>query len=169
MAELNDRFYKTLEFGTGGLRGARWKSRHSCRARRCGAQLRKLSRGDRALQRDPSFLRWNQRDEFLQHQSCHERPGRLSARVEREATYQQETKIVIAHDTRFFFQKFTELTAKVASENGCDANVFDGPRSTPELSFAVRHLNASAGIVSRRVIIRRTTTATKFISAMARK
>jgi phosphoglucomutase len=35
----------------------------------------------------------------------------------------------------------------VASENGCDANVFDGPRSTPELSFAVRYLHASAGIV----------------------
>src|SRR5437899_12890209 len=56
-------------------------------------------------------------------------------------------KIVIAHDTRFFSNEFTELTAKVAAENGCDAYIFDGPRSTPELSFAVRHLNATAGIV----------------------
>src|SRR5437899_2118750 len=56
-------------------------------------------------------------------------------------------KIVIAHDTRFFSNEFTQLPAKVASENGCDAFIFDGPRSTPELSFAVRHLNASAGIV----------------------
>jgi phosphoglucomutase len=55
--------------------------------------------------------------------------------------------IVIAHDTRFFSKEFTELTARVAAENGCDAFVFDGPRSTPELSFVVRHLNASAGIV----------------------
>ena len=56
-------------------------------------------------------------------------------------------KIVIAHDTRFFSKEFTDLTAKVAAENGCDAFIFDGPRSTPELSFAVRHLNATAGIV----------------------
>src|SRR5205823_13035490 len=44
-------------------------------------------------------------------------------------------KIVIAHDTRFFSDEFTELTAKVAADNGCDAYVFAGPRSTPELSF----------------------------------
>src|SRR5437868_14666460 len=56
-------------------------------------------------------------------------------------------KIAIAHDTRFFSNEFTELTAKVAAENGCDAYIFDRPRSTPELSFAVRHLNATAGIV----------------------
>src|SRR6516225_6008617 len=56
-------------------------------------------------------------------------------------------KIVIAHDTRFFSQAFTDVAAKVAAENGCDACVFNGPRSTPELSFAVRHLNATAGIV----------------------
>src|SRR6266478_2001773 len=56
-------------------------------------------------------------------------------------------KIVIAHDPRFFSDEFAELAAKVASENGCDAFVFDGPRSVPELSFAVRHLKANAGIV----------------------
>ena len=55
--------------------------------------------------------------------------------------------IVIAHDTRFFSPEFAQLSARVAAGNGCDAFVFDGPRSTPELSFAVRHLNASAGIV----------------------
>ena len=56
-------------------------------------------------------------------------------------------KIVIAHDPRFFSKEFAELAAKLAAENGCDAFVFDGPRSVPELSFAVRHLHASAGIV----------------------
>src|SRR5439155_1021343 len=59
----------------------------------------------------------------------------------------RKPSIVIANDTRFFSKEFTELTAKVASQNGCDAYIFDGPRSTPELSFAVRYLNASAGIV----------------------
>src|SRR5213078_653492 len=42
---------------------------------------------------------------------------------------------------------FTELTAKVAAENGADVFVFSGPRSTPQLSFTVRLVNASAGIV----------------------
>src|SRR5437660_1111335 len=66
---------------------------------------------------------------------------RLGQRVEGRA------KIVIAHDTRHFSQEFTRLAAETASANGCDAVVLDGPRSTPELSFAVRYLNADAGIV----------------------
>src|SRR5207237_6700998 len=53
----------------------------------------------------------------------------------------------ITNETVFCTNEFTELTAKVAAENGCDAYIVDGPRSTPELSFAVRHLNADAGIV----------------------
>ena len=56
-------------------------------------------------------------------------------------------KMVIAHDPRFFSKEFAEVAAKVAAEDGCDAFVFDGPRSVPELSFAVRHLHANAGIV----------------------
>ena len=54
---------------------------------------------------------------------------------------------MIAYDSRHFSKEFAELAAKTAAENGCDACVFEGPRSTPELSFAVRHLRASAGIV----------------------
>jgi phosphoglucomutase len=54
---------------------------------------------------------------------------------------------VIAHDPRFFSKEFAEVAAKVAAENGCDSCVFDGPRSVPELSFAVRYLKANAGIV----------------------
>src|SRR5438445_163679 len=56
-------------------------------------------------------------------------------------------KIVIAHDPRFFSKEFAELAAKVAAETGCDACVFEGPRSVPELSFAVRYLKASSGVV----------------------
>ena len=56
-------------------------------------------------------------------------------------------KLVIAHDTRFFSTDFTKLAAEIAAKNGCDAFIFDGPRSTPELSFAVRYLRASAGVV----------------------
>src|SRR5437867_1950537 len=56
-------------------------------------------------------------------------------------------KIVIAHDPRFFSKEFAELAAKVAAESGCDACVFEDPRSVPELSFAVRYLKASSGVV----------------------
>src|SRR2546429_50120 len=56
-------------------------------------------------------------------------------------------RIVIAHDPRFFSRELAELAARIAAENGCDAFVFDGPRSVPELSFAVRYLKASAGVV----------------------
>jgi phosphoglucomutase len=55
--------------------------------------------------------------------------------------------MVIAHDTRFFSKAFADLAARIAAENGCDAYVFSGPRSTPELSFAVRYLEASTGAV----------------------
>src|SRR5437870_8145445 len=68
-------------------------------------------------------------------------------RQDADATAFARPKLVIAHDTRFFSKEFANLTAKVASENGCDALIFAGPRSTPELSFAVRHLKASAGVV----------------------
>jgi phosphoglucomutase len=56
-------------------------------------------------------------------------------------------KIVIAHDTRHFSREFAELVAKVAVELGCDAGLFEGPRSTPECSFAVRFTGATAGVV----------------------
>jgi len=56
-------------------------------------------------------------------------------------------RLVIAHDPRFFSKEFAELAAKVAAANGCDASVFESPRSVPELSFAVRYLKSSAGIV----------------------
>ena len=139
--ELNDRFYQTLTFGTGGLRG-----------RTIGRIVTKAERGDtthsavatgrpqfpcvgtnamncfnisRATQGLVAYVHdWNQRANIL-----------------------AKPKIVIAHDPRFFSDEFAELAAKVASANGCDAFVFDGPRSVPELSFAVRHLKADAGVV----------------------
>jgi len=148
-AELNDRFYKTLEFGTGGLRG-----------RTIGKVVTAAERGD-AAHSSESF-----REETAAATGRPEFPCvgtnavnffNISRATRGLVAYLHEwkakrltgkkPKIVIAHDTRFFSKEFTELAAKVASENGCDASVFDGPRSTPELSFAVRHLNASAGIV----------------------
>ena len=135
--EIVDRFYRTLAFGTGGLRG-RTIGRHTTKAERgnaaenarpeqpcVGTNAMNYFNISRATQGLVAYLHeWFRKKKL---------PGR--------------PKIVIAHDPRHFSREFAELTAKVAVELGCDAGVFEGPRSTPELSFAVRHTNATAGIV----------------------
>ena len=55
--------------------------------------------------------------------------------------------IVIACDTRLTSDEFSKIAAGVCAGNGFKAYLFESFRSTPELSFAVRHLGASAGIV----------------------
>ena len=55
--------------------------------------------------------------------------------------------IVIAYDTRHFSAEFAREAARVLLANGAAVYLFDAPRATPELSFAVRHLGAGAGIV----------------------
>src|SRR6266513_431215 len=135
--ELNDRFYQTLAFGTGGLRGRtigkivtaaeRGSPRKDARPQfPCvGTNAMNFFNIGRATQGLVAYLQdWNQREKIS-----------------------VKPKIVIAHDPRFFSEEFSELTARVASANGCDAFVFEGPRSVPELSFAVRHLKANAGVV----------------------
>jgi phosphoglucomutase len=135
--ELNDRFYKTLAFGTGGLRG-----------RTIGKIVTPSERGTPTVLGRPEFpcVGTNAMNYFNVGRATrglviYIQKWRSGQRVEGRA------KIVIAHDTRHFSQEFTRLAAETASANGCDAVVFDGPRSTPELSFAVRYLNADAGIV----------------------
>jgi len=55
--------------------------------------------------------------------------------------------VVIAHDNRRFSIEFCLETAGVLAANGIKAYVFDSLRPTPELSFAVRELNAFGGVV----------------------
>jgi phosphoglucomutase len=55
--------------------------------------------------------------------------------------------LVFAHDTRHFAREFAVFSAKVCADLGCDAYLFEGPRSTPQLSFAIRELRADAGAV----------------------
>jgi phosphoglucomutase len=136
-SELNDRFFRTLAFGTGGLRG-RTIGKIVTAAER--GTLQPLDRPEfpcvgtnamnyfnisRATQGLVAYLKeWFAKQEL---------PGR--------------PKIAIAYDSRHFSREFSELTAKVASENGVDVCLFTLPRSTPELSFAVRYTNATAGVV----------------------
>ena len=135
--ELNDRFYQTLAFGTGGLRG-----------RTIGNIVTTAERGNAREGERPEFpcVGTNAMNFFNINRSTRGLVAYLQDWNRREGI-STKPKIVIAHDPRFFSKEFARLAAKVAAENGCDAFVFDGPRSVPELSFAVRHLHASAGIV----------------------
>jgi phosphoglucomutase len=136
-SELNDRFYKTLEFGTGGLRG-----------RTIGRIVTAAERGHAAPNDRPEFPCVG--TNAMNFANVNRATQGLVSYAQKWCEQNQvkgRPRIVIAHDTRFFSNAFTKLAAKVATENGCDAFVFDGPRSTPELSFTVRHLDAIAGVV----------------------
>src|SRR6266513_2330365 len=135
--ELNDRFYQTLAFGTGGLRG-----------RTIGKIITAAERGSSRKDERPQFpcVGTNAMNFFNINRATQGLVVYLHDWNER-AKISANPKIVIAHDPRFFSSEFCELAAKVASQNGCDAFVFEGPRSVPELSFAVRYLKANAGVV----------------------
>lgn len=150
-AELNDRFYKTLSFGTGGLRG-----------RTIGKIVTQTEQGTGGPNGRPEFpcVGTNAMNfynvsratqgliAYLLEWQTKNIDGSVRAGLALESRPTgKKPSIVIAHDPRFFSKEFSDLAAKVATESGCDAFVFDAPRSTPELSFAVRHLRASAGIV----------------------
>lgn len=65
-------------------------------------------------------------------------------------SYGEEIKkqgVVIAYDTRHKSYEFAIETAKVLGKHGIQVYIFDEPRPTPELSFAVRYLKAFCGIV----------------------
>jgi phosphoglucomutase len=55
--------------------------------------------------------------------------------------------VVISCDSRRFSSEFARETALVLGTNGIRAFLFDALRPTPELSFAVRHLGAAAGVM----------------------
>jgi phosphoglucomutase len=135
--ELNDRFYKTLAFGTGGLRG-----------RTIGKVVTKAELGTPNALGRPEFpcVGTNAMNYFNVARATRG----LVSYVRKWRTKNASTgpsKIVIAHDTRHFSKEFAQLAAETAATHGCDAVVFEGPRSTPELSFAVRYLKADAGVV----------------------
>jgi phosphoglucomutase len=58
----------------------------------------------------------------------------------------QAPSVVFAHDTRHFSRDFAELASRTVAAAGGTAYLFAEDRSTPELSFAVRHLGAQAGV-----------------------
>ncbi len=112
VSELEDRFYRDLEFGTGGLRGVIGAGSNRMNSYTVGRATQGLA-------------------EYI-----------LSVH-----TGADKPSVVIAHDSRHFSPEFALEAALVLAGNGIVAKLFPSLRSTPELSFAVRHLKATGGIV----------------------
>ena len=110
--EIKDRFYKDLEFGTGGLRGIIGAGTNRMNKYTVGKATQGLS--NYILKNNPE--------------------GKAMG-------------VALAYDSRNMSPEFAEMSALVLNANGIKAYIFDELRPTPELSFAVRHLGCTAGIV----------------------
>jgi phosphoglucomutase len=134
--ELDNRFFRTLAFGTGGLRG-----------KTIGAVLTRAERGTPQELDRPEFPCVG--TNAMNYYNISRATQGLVAYAKQYLTQSGRSgkpSICISHDTRFFSREFAELAAKVMVENGCNAYLFEGPRSTPELSFSVRYTKSQAGI-----------------------
>jgi phosphoglucomutase len=132
--ELNDRFFKTLAFGTGGLRG-----------RTIGRVITRAEQGAGGPNGRPEHPCVGTATMNFYNLSRAVRG--LIAYAKQFAGPDRKPVLVFAHDTRHFSRDFAEFCAKVCADLGCDAYLFEGARSTPQLSFAVRELRADAGVV----------------------
>ncbi|MFW5999723.1 MAG: phospho-sugar mutase [Halanaerobiaceae bacterium] len=110
--EIEDRFYKDLEFGTGGMRG-------------------KIAAGTNRFNR----------------YTVRRATQGLANYVINYNNGGPEEGVVIAYDSHYGSPEFAREAALVLNGNGIKTYLFDELRPTPELSFAVRELGASAGIV----------------------
>ncbi len=108
--EVEDRFYRDLEFGTGGLRGVIGAGTN----RMNFYTVRKATQG-------------------------------LANYILKQGS--QDMGVAIAYDSRRFSPEFAKEAALCLCANGIKAYLFDALRPTPELSFAVRTLKCTAGIV----------------------
>lgn len=131
--ELNDRFFKTLAFGTGGLRG-----------RTIGRVVTDVEQGAGGPNDRPEHPCVGTATMNFFNVG---RAVRGLIDHAKEVVDGRRPKLVFAHDTRHFSRDFAEFCAKVCADHGCDAFLFDGPRSTPQLSFSIRELRADAGVV----------------------
>ncbi len=109
--DLADRFYKNMEFGTGGMRGIMGAGTNRINKYTLGKATQGLSN-------------------YLQ-----------------QSFPNKQLKVAIAYDCRHNSAAFSKLVADVLSANNIQVFLFEDLRPTPELSFAVTHLNCDAGIV----------------------
>jgi len=109
--ELEESFYKDLEFGTGGMRGIMGLGTNRINKYTLGKNTQGLS----------NYLK---------------------------SVFPNETlKVAIAYDCRHNSKTFGKLVADVFSANGIKVFLFEDLRPTPELSFALKHLECHCGIV----------------------
>jgi phosphomannomutase len=108
---LEECFYKNLEFGTGGMRGIMGVGTNRINKYTLGKNTQGLS-------------------DYLKKSF----PG-------------EQLKVVIAFDCRHNSDTLGKVVADVFSANGIKVFLFSEMRPTPELSFALKHLNCHAGIV----------------------
>ena len=136
-SELNDRFYRFLEFGTGGMRG------RTIGVVPAAAETGRLSPAGTP---EHAAIGSNMMNDFTLIRAV---VGlfRYTRRYLGARPEAARPKLVIAHDVRHFSRPFCELAASTWIKLGGDAFIFDGPRPTPQLSFSVRWLKAQAGIV----------------------
>lgn len=109
--EIQESFYKDLEFGTGGMRGVMGIGTNRINKYTLGKSTQGLS-------------------DYLH--TCF--PS-------------EKIKVAIAYDCRHNSQSLAKVVADVFSANNIEVYLFEDLRPTPELSFAVRHLNCHCGIV----------------------
>jgi len=132
--ELNNRFYRRLAFGTGGLRG-----------RSIGEVVAPSEQGSAAAGACPEFPCVGTNS--VNFTNITRATLGLVRHLKKSAPAGKRPSLAVARDTRYFGAAFADCVARVATENGCDVYCFSQPRSTPQLSFAVRQLGATAGIV----------------------
>jgi phosphoglucomutase len=136
-AELNDRFFQALKFGTGGLRG-----------RTIGKVVTKTERGGAAEDQRPDHPCVGTNAMNFYNVSRATRGLVTYIKNYREnAKLSGKPSIVFSHDTRHFSAEFAKFCAKIATDHGANVYLFDGCRATPEMSFAVRQLRADAGVM----------------------
>ena len=133
-SELNDRFFRTLAFGTGGIRG-----------RTIGRVVTAVEQGNGGPNGRPEHPCIG--TATMNFHNLGRAVRGLVAYLRRHVPAGRRPMLVFAHDTRHFSRDFASFCAKLCADLGCDAYLFDGPRSTPQLSFAVRDLRADAGAV----------------------
>jgi phosphoglucomutase len=71
----------------------------------------------------------------------------IASYIAKQGAAAKQAGVAIAHDSRRMSVEFARRTACVLAANGVTAYLFDALRPTPELSFAIRHLHCTAGVV----------------------
>lgn len=131
--ELDDRFFRDLAFGTGGMRG-----------RTIGKIVTKAEAGHPQPLDRPEFPGTG--TNMLNYGNVHRAVSALGAYLI-EGYPGEKLSVVIAHDTRHFSPEFAQAAAKSLNALGIDALLFPEDRSTPQLSFTTRAAAAHAGIM----------------------